>query len=354
MNLIELGLTAAAAEELKRADMTEFTAGRVTQEHRERYIVTDGTADYEAEITGNMRYTAASRSDFPAVGDWVLMKKWDEGQAIIHSILPRKSVLKRQAVGKTTEEQVIAANIDCALIVQALSNNFNINRLERYLSICYEGGIEPVLVLSKTDLCSRDDIDKALSSLKKREKQLRHILLSNVTGSGLDEINGLIRAGQTWCVLGSSGVGKSTLINRLLGREILRTGEISTSTNKGRHVTEHRELFVLENGGIIIDNPGMKELGMTDNEEGIKHTFADIIALAPGCRFPDCTHTREAGCAVLEAVEKGDIDRASYDNYLRMLKESERYTTSVSERKRKEKMFGKILKKYKKDNPKNR
>lgn len=327
--------------------------GRVIREHRERYAVSDGEGEYEAEITGNLRFSAASRNDFPAVGDWVAITPFGPDQAIINTILPRKSLLTRQAVGKPGEIQIIAANIDCAFIVQAISNNFNINRLERYLTICHSAGIEPLLVLSKTDLVSRSAIDEAVRALEKRERELKFILLSNVTGEGTGKVTEQIQPGMTYCVIGSSGVGKSTLINTLLKREAQRTGEISTSTNKGRHVTGHRELFVLDNGGIIIDTPGMKELGLTDDAEGLNTTFGDIRHYAGKCRFPDCRHVNEQGCAVIEAVEKGILERDSYENYLKMMREQERFTTTAEEKHRKERQFGKVLKNYHKFRRKN-
>jgi ribosome biogenesis GTPase len=354
MKLQELGITEKLLEEIKDLNLTEFSVGRVTQEHRERYVVSDGENEYDAEITGNLRFSAASRSDFPAVGDWVVIKTYNSDQAIIHRVLPRKSILARQAAGKPGEEQIISTNIDVAFIVQAINNNFNINRLERYITICYSSNIEPVLVISKTDLVTDKEIQNAVASLEKRDNKVKHILLSNTTREGLDQITAFIQKGRTYCVIGSSGVGKSTLINNLLKKNILKTGHISLSTNKGRHITEHRELFVLENGGIIIDNPGMKELGITDMPEGLKTTFQDIIEISSRCRFPDCCHINESGCAVVEAVDKGLIDRESYKNYLKMQKEQVRFRTTVAERRKKEKIFGKILKSYLKNNYKNK
>ncbi len=346
MTIEDLGLSAELIAFINDNNPELPHIARVIREHRERYAVSDGENEFDAEITGNMRFSAASRADFPAVGDWVTITIYGSDQAIINGILPRKTMLARQAVGKPGEIQIISANIDVAFIVQAINNNFNINRLERYLTICYSAGIEPVLVLSKTDLVSDDEIESALGSLKKRDRQVKHILLSNVTREGVDQVLSTIQKGRTYCVIGSSGVGKSTLINNLLKREMLRTGEISHSTNKGRHVTEHRELFVLDNGGIIIDTPGMKELGLTDDAGGLSTTFSDINDLAAECRFPDCLHINETGCAVMEAVENGTIDRGSYENYIKMLKEQERYTTTVAEKHRKDKQFGKMLKNY--------
>ncbi|MBE0676940.1 MAG: ribosome small subunit-dependent GTPase A, partial [Bacteroidales bacterium] len=268
------------------------------------------------------------------------------GEACINKVLPRKSFLARRAVGKTGEIQIIAANIDVAFIVQAISNNFNVNRLERYLAICHSTGIEPVLVLSKIDLVAEDEISNAINELERRGRLVKHILLSNTTRSGFDRLLDLIQNGKTYCVIGSSGVGKSTLINNLLQREVLKTGEISRSTNKGRHVTEHRELFILENGGIIIDTPGMKELGMTDIEDGVRTTFREIADLAGKCRFPDCSHISEAGCAVLEALENGTLDRGEYENYLKMQREQEHFHTTIAEKRKKDKQFGKLIRQY--------
>lgn len=353
MRLEDLGLTEEYSRLLSGPDLSGFAIGRVTQEHRERYIVSDGENEYEAEITGNLRFSSASREDFPAVGDWVAMTPYESGQAFINKVLPRKSLLARRAAGRPGEVQIIATNIDIAFIVQAISNNFSINRLERYLAICHTAAIEPVLVLSKTDLVTDEEISAALNELEKRGREVRHILLSNVTRDGIDQVLALIRKGKTCCVMGSSGVGKSTLINNLLQRDVLKTGEISHSTNKGRHVTEHRELIILDNGGIVIDTPGMKEVGMTDVEEGVRTTFREIYELAQNCRFPDCSHMNESGCAVLDALESGTLNRGYYENYVKIHKEQERFRVTVAEKHRRDKQFGKLLKNYHRDMKKN-
>jgi ribosome biogenesis GTPase / thiamine phosphate phosphatase len=348
MSLEKLGLTEELAKLITELDPGEFCAGRVVQEHRERYIVSDGSNEYDSEIIGNLRFSASSRADYPAVGDWVVIKTYSPEQAIIHRVLPRRNILSRQAVGKPGEQQIISANVDVAFIVQAVNNNFSVNRLERYLAICHSASIEPVLILSKSDLAAEEDIKNTLKSLELRDRKVRYILLSNLSLIGLDQVSSMIRKGKTYCVLGSSGVGKSTLINNLLEKNVIKTNEISSHTNKGRHTTEHRQLFILSNGGIIIDNPGMREIGLTDDREGINETFSDIYALSAECRYPDCSHRNEAGCAIRAAVERGDIKTESYNNYLRLLKEQEHFNTSASERKKRDRIFGKILKNYKK------
>ncbi|MBE0677901.1 MAG: ribosome small subunit-dependent GTPase A [Bacteroidales bacterium] len=346
MRLEDIGLSEELSHLADSPDLSGFVIGRVTREHRERYVVTDGEQEYDAEITGNLRYSAESREDFPAVGDWVAMTLYDSGQAYINKVLPRKSFLARRAVGKTGEIQIIAANIDVAFIVQAISNNFNVNRLERYLAICHSAGIEPVLVLSKTDLVTEKEISAALHELESRGQKVKYLLLSNITLDGIDRIPGFIPKGKTCCVMGSSGVGKSTLINNLLQREIIKTGELSHSTNKGRHVTEHRELFILDNGGIVIDTPGMKEVGMTDIEEGVRTTFREIYDLAQSCRFHDCSHINETGCAVLDALDSGALSRESYENYVKIQREQEHFQATLAEKRKRDKQFGKLIKNY--------
>jgi len=344
MNLTDLGLTKEISEYMADNSFKDFTIARVICEYRERYIISTGVNQYEAEITGNLRFSAHSRADFPAVGDWVAVKTYDSDLAIIHMILPRKSILERQMIGKPGEKQIISANIDVAFIVQSIDNNFNINRLERYLTICHSAGIEPVLVISKIDLSTKESINNALNELSTRHGNVKHILLSNTTKEGLDQVVEFIKKGKTYCVIGSSGVGKSSLINNLLSKNILKTLEISQSTKKGRHTTDHRELFILENGGIIIDTPGMRELGLTDDTEGIKTTFNEIHNLSLKCKFPDCTHLTEKGCAVLEALENGIIDKKSLENYRKILKEQEHYQSTVAEKRKKDRQFGKMVK----------
>lgn len=353
MKLEDLGYNDKLEKFRSDERLKDFEIGRVIAEHKERYVVRTEKGEFESEITGNLRFSAKSREDFPAVGDWVALTTYDSDFSIIHKILPRFSVISRQAVGQFGAIQIIATNIDYALLVQSADRDFNINRLERYLTICNSSKVSPIIVLSKIDLIEEHQAIEILEKIKGRIKNVPVIAVSNESKDGYDTIKTIIKKGKTYCMLGSSGVGKSTLLNNLSGKSVMRTDAISHSTNKGRHVTSHRELIILENGGILVDNPGMREVGIADSASGLEITFDMIIRLSQNCKFKDCTHTNEAGCSVLEAVEKGEIDGASYENYLKMEREKAFFESSVVERRKKDKDFGKMLKNYKKDMNKN-
>lgn len=345
----DLGYNADLEKYRTDNSLSAFEAGRIIAEHKERYIVKTDRGEYEAEITGNMRFTASRREDYPAVGDWVAITVYDTDMAVIHSLFPRYSVIRRQEAGKAGEEQIIAANIDYAFLVQAAGSDFSINRLERYLTICYSSGIKPIILLTKSDLVGEPESSLLVESIRQRISNVTVMAISNVTGKGLDDLLMMIEKGKTYCMLGSSGAGKSTLINSLSGRSVMKTGNISLSTNKGRHITTHREMIFLDNGGIVIDNPGMKEVGITDAAGGLEVTFDSLLSLAVRCRYSDCTHINEDGCAVIEAIDKGLLSRESYNNFLRLEREKRHYESTVEERRRKDRSFGKMLKSYKKD-----
>ena len=354
MNLENLGYTEKLEKFRTENGLKSFEIGRVVAEHKERYIVRTASGEIEAGITGNLRFSAKSREDFPAVGDWVSLTIYDADFAVIHHVLPRFSVIKRQAVGHFGDVQIIAANIDFAFLVQAVDRDFNLNRFERYLTICYASGVRPVIILTKTDLISENRLAEIIETVGLRIKNVPVIAVSNETHKGIDELKKVIVMGKTYCLLGSSGVGKSTLLNSLSGERLMTTSALSESTGKGRHTTSHRELIVLENGGILIDNPGMREVGIADTSGGLETTFDKILSFAENCKYNNCTHTTEAGCSVIEAVEKGEIEKAAYENYLKMEREKAHFETSVAEKKKKDKIFGKILKDYQKKDIKQR
>ena len=352
--LSELGYNENLARYRQEQSLSSFEVGRISAEHRERYTVISEQGELEAEIIGHLRFAARDRSDFPAVGDWVAISVFNKEEAIIHAIYPRHSILERQAVGKFAEKQIIATNIDQALIIQAVDRDFNLNRLERYLSVAYAGKIDPVIILSKIDLVDPALLADLLKQVSDRIRDVRVLAISNLTGKGVEAVISLIEEGKTYCLLGSSGVGKSTLVNRLTGREEMTTKSISDSTNKGRHATTHRALFVLENGGVLIDNPGMREIGLTDREGGLESTFHQIADLSEKCRFSDCKHLHESDCAVRDAVDNGELDRAVYENYLKMEREKIHFHSSVAEKRRKDKEFGKMVKAFKKNKEQNK
>jgi ribosome biogenesis GTPase len=288
------------------------------------------------------------------VGDWVAISEYDDDKVFIRAVFPRKTIIERQAVGKQGEKQIIATNIDFAFIVQAVDRDFNINRIERYLTICNASHVKPIIILNKIDLIKDDEVSDLVSKVQERVKYVPVVAISNESQKGIDSVKDHIVKGMTYCLLGSSGVGKSTLLNNLSGKEKMKTEAISASTSKGRHVTTHRELLVLENGGILIDNPGIREVGIADSAGGLEKTFARIAELSEACKFKDCTHTTEIDCAVITAVERGEVDGAFYENYLKMEREKEHFESTVAEKRKKDKGFGKMVKHFKKTRKRNK
>ncbi len=354
MILADLGYNEVLKNHRIEQGLDSFSVGRVITEHKEKYIVKTDINEFEAEVIGNLRFTAKNRSDFPAVGDWVAISEYDKNKALIHAIFPRKTIIERQAVGKFGEKQIIATNIDFALIVQAVDRDFNINRIERYLTICNASNVKPIIILSKIDLIGSLQLKDIQNNITDRIKLVPIVAISNETEIGYDRLNELFMKGNTYCLLGSSGVGKSTLLNNISGKAIMKTDSISASTKNGRHITSHRELIILENGGILIDNPGMREVGIADTTSGLETTFNTIVNLSQNCKFKDCTHIHENGCAILDAVEKGEIDKDSYQNYLKMEREKSHFESTVTEKRKKDKEFGKMIKNYKKDKKRNK
>lgn len=337
----------------QQENLSDFEVGRVVAEHKERYALKTADAEYDAELIGNLRFLAESRYDLPAVGDWVAFSEYDEGKALIHAIYPRHSIIERQAVGKATGIQIIATNIDFGLLVQAVDRDFNLNRLERYLTICHAAKVQAIIVLSKIDLIDEDQLTELKKQIANRIQEVRVITVSSQT-KGYDELKNILEKGKTYCLLGSSGVGKSTLLNHLSGEELMKTGAISTSVKKGRHITSHRELIVLPAGGILIDNPGMREVGLSDVAAGLETTFENILDYASQCKYKDCSHQHEKGCAILTALEQGEIEEAAYQNFLKMEREKDHYEANTFERRKKDKAFGKMIKHSLKMKKKNR
>ncbi|MFH2137376.1 MAG: ribosome small subunit-dependent GTPase A [Candidatus Omnitrophota bacterium] len=347
INLADIGYGEFFDNNRKNKENKTLTPARIIAEHKELYILRNETAELSARITGKMIFTASSREDYPAVGDWVLITVLDEEQALIHEILPRKTVLIRKSVSNS-DKQLIASNIDAALIIQSPDRDYNLNRFERYIALAESENIKPVIVLNKTDLISKNELDAKIIEIRERFRNIEIYTTSIITGKGISDIKNSIKKGLTGCFLGSSGVGKSSIINSILGENLIKTAEISSSANRGKHITTHRELFILESGGVLIDNPGMREIGVLDSETGIKSVFSEIYELSKACKFFDCGHVNEPGCAVLKAVSSGRLDKGKYDNYLKLVKENEYNTMSKLEKREKDRKFGQFIKTAKK------
>jgi ribosome biogenesis GTPase len=342
MELIELGLDSVLAGQAGCGPGQRLA--RVTAVDRGRYVVRDERGEVPAELTGKFLHAAASSADMPCVGDWVCAEYHDaDSHASIHDVVPRRSFLRRKSPGKNIDFQMIAANIDVAFIVQSCHFDFNVRRLERYLVMVNEGQIEPVLLLTKTDLVSADELDHMLAGIRAAGIDARIIALSNLTGEGVEQVREVMEAGRTYCLLGSSGVGKTTLINQLLGQHALQTGAVS-GTGEGRHTTTRRHLLMLDSAALLIDMPGMRELGILSAGEGLDDSFADIKALAGQCRFSDCSHGKEPGCAIRKAIESGALNAAHYQSYLKLKAESDFNEMPYVDKRNKDRAFGKMVK----------
>jgi ribosome biogenesis GTPase len=294
----------------------------VAVEDKHAYWVLDGEREWLASVPGRMLHQASSRAELPKVGDWVALRLVAEaGKAVIERVLPRRTRLIRKTAGRDVDGQVLAANVDVAFVMAALDASFNPRRIERFLVMSREGGIRPVVVLNKADLC--DTVAEQVAVMDPVAGGAPVLAVSARTGRGLRELRSLIPAGQTAVLVGSSGVGKSSLINGLCGEEIQATVEVRESDARGRHTTTWRELIPLPGGGLVIDTPGMREFHMWLADEGLEESFPDLEALADGCRFRRCTHTTENHCAVRQAVEQGAVSRERYTNYLKLKHELE-------------------------------
>jgi|GEM_PF-14970 ribosome biogenesis GTPase len=320
---------------------------RISAVDRSSYLIKDETREVPAELSGKLAYHTESSVELPCVGDWVTAYYYNnDTAAIIHQVFPRKTFLRRKASGAVMAFQMIAANIDAAFIVQSCHYDFNPNRLERYLVMAADGHVDPIVLLTKTDLITQEELDQKRSTISSVTKA-RVIALSNVTGSGFEELQQTLSSGKTYCLLGSSGVGKTTLINRLMGRETFETKAVS-NTGEGTHTTTRRQLIVLSQGAMLIDTPGMRELGIAGAGEGVDIGFGELVVLSEQCRYANCSHQHEPGCAVRAAVDRGEIPAGRYSNYLKLRKESAYYEMSSLDKRNKDKAFGRFMKSAKK------
>lgn len=349
MNLNDIGYNSIVNKYVEDIGLDKSNIGRVVVVFKDRYIIRTDSKELKANVTGNFQYSIEYKSELPVIGDWVHLHKYDNNTALITQVLSRNNYLERRAVGKSSNKQIIAANIDFGFIVEAITENFNLNRIERYLSICNSANVKPVILLTKIDLSSEYHLKKIMNMVGKRLDKVPLFAISNLTNAGIDDFKTSLIKGKTYCLLGLSGVGKSTLINNLIAKKVMKTNTISDSTKKGVHTTSHRQLFLLSNGSIIIDNPGMREVGITESTDGIEITFDIIFDLAEGCKFSDCTHTHEKDCAVLTAVDKGTLDKATYNNFIKMKREQFHFQATLLEKRRKDKIFGKMVKNLKKN-----
>lgn len=344
MELSDLGFDSWFQQKLNEFGMPDCSVARITRVDRDRYLLRNEQSEVQGEPTGKLLFSVASGENLPCVGDWVFAQYFNEGTlAIIHDVLPRKTFLRRKAAGKKVDYQIIASNIDVAFIMQSCDYNFNLRRMERYLVMARDGRIEPIILLSKSDLISGEELDTRMSEIDQARIGARVIAFSNISCTGLQTISESLEKGKTYCLLGSSGVGKTTLLNHLLGREEFETNPVREKDGRGRQTTARRQLSVIGNGALLIDTPGMRELGMMGVGSSIDDSFSDVHTLSDHCRFNDCTHTSELGCAVLAAVQRGELNEERYRSYMKLVRESEFNDLTYAEKRKKDKDFGRMI-----------
>ncbi len=317
---------------------------RISAVDRGSYLIRNQTKEVPAELAGKFYFEVESPIDLPCVGDWVTVQYHsNDAAAIIHEVFPRKTFLRRKSAGEKVDFQMIAANIDIAFLVQSCHFDFNLRRMDRYLVMAADGGVEPIVVLTKTDLITPEELEQKFAAIRSSTIPARVLALSNITGIGFDEFQQVLVSGRTCCLLGSSGVGKTTLINRLIGENAFETKAVS-GTGEGTHTTARRELIVLNQGSMLIDTPGMRELGLLGVSEGVNQGFQEVFRLSLNCRYPNCGHTQEPDCAVLAAVTSGDLGQDRYSSYVKLKKESEYHEMSYVDKRKKERAFGRFIK----------
>jgi ribosome biogenesis GTPase len=331
VNLQSLGWDETLAEAFQPYELDGLVPARAAVEHRIDYVVYTELGELRAETTGKLRH----EGEHPAVGDWLAVAaRPDEGRATIHAVLPRKSAFIRKSPFNETKPQVLAANVDVVFIVAGLDNDFNIRRIERYLTLGWESGAQPVVLLTKADLC--DDVDARVAEVEAVAFGVPVHAVSAPRGDGVETVRSYVPPGRTAALLGSSGVGKSTLVNALVGHEVLATQPVREGDSEGRHTTTHRELVLLPEGGLVLDTPGMRELQLWDAEEGIAASFDDVEALTAQCRFTDCSHGEEPGCAVREAIKDGTLDKERFESWQKLQRELDHLVTKQDGRARAE------------------
>lgn len=320
--LEKLGFNLFFEEQLAQYNIGEkdYVVGRVTVEHKHSYRVLTAHGEWLASVSGAFKFRSFSREDYPAVGDFVLVEKMaGEERGVIHHLFARKSKFARKVAGNEVEEQIVAANVDVVFLVMSLNADFNVRRLERYLVAAWDSGALPVVILTKADLC--EEPERFVREVEQVALGIDVIVVSAVTGEGIDRLKSMIGLGRTAALLGSSGAGKSTLVNVLLGMDTMKVSSIREDDAKGRHTTTHRELLLLPDGGCLIDTPGMRELQLWEQEEHFSESFADVEQFASRCRYRDCQHKAEPGCAVQMAIESGELERARFQNYVKLQRE---------------------------------